>query len=113
MTDTPMPLESSKSTDVRDERKSSSIVPQGSNHAIGYVAVGLVALALGVVATFFVMRQYAPSVPASAASAPSHEGHDMAAMPGMPAMPGMDGPVPDPESEGVYISPARQQLIGV
>lgn len=115
MTETPMPLESSNSSAVHEDREASIVVPRSANHTIGYVAVGLIALVLGVVATFLVMREHAPSVPVAASTTlePSHEGHDLAAMAAMPGMPGMESPVPDPESEGVYISPARQQLIGV
>ncbi|MEO6235488.1 MAG: efflux RND transporter periplasmic adaptor subunit [Vicinamibacterales bacterium] len=80
-----------------------------------YVAIAAVSLAAGVGATWFVLRPDAPAPAAGTAPSPeaigttgsAHaEGHAASAPPGDP---GTDPGV----AKAVYISPARQQLIGV
>jgi membrane fusion protein, copper/silver efflux system len=83
--------------------------PLGSRAALKYALVGLVSLAVGVAGTVLVLRsrQAAPvGSPVPAAASGGHEG-----MPGMEAPAG--GEQAPPSDTAVYISPARQQLIGV
>jgi len=81
-----------------------------------FVTVALVALATGAGATFFVMRSRVAPAPPSvvpAAAAASHDGHSAPAATDMPGMPGMDAEATDPQPAAVFITPARQQLIGL
>jgi RND family efflux transporter MFP subunit len=87
--------------------------PPRSRAALKYALVGLASVAVGVAGTVLVMRSRptpkaaAPAAsPAPAAGAGGHEG-----MPGMAAPAG--GEQAPPSGAAVYISPARQQLIGV
>ena len=82
--------------------------PPGSRAALKYALVGLVSLAVGVAGTVLILRSRQPAPvgsPVPAAAAGGHEG-----MPGMEAPAGGEAP---PSDTAVYISPARQQLIGV
>lgn len=76
----------------------------GSRSLVGYVAVALISLTVGAAATFVALRR--PAAPSAGASP---AGHGQAA--GAPASPG-EHPSAE-QGSTVYISPARQQLIGV
>jgi RND family efflux transporter MFP subunit len=71
---------------------------------VGYVAIAIVAVAVGAGAMFAALRWHAGA--GASPAAPDHSAHAAAA----PASTGVE---PDPEGPGVYVSPARQQLIGV
>jgi RND family efflux transporter MFP subunit len=94
-------------TDSNIPSEEGAISGKTSSRALSYVAVGILSLALGVAGTFFVLR--------SRISPPVHEAepstHAMEPPPG-PREP--EGGHPE-EAAGkvVYVSPARQQLIGV
>ena len=73
---------------------------------LAFALVALVSIVVGVGATMLLLRSRPAAAPATAppAGASGHEG-----MPGMaPA-----GGAHDAESKAVYVSPARQQLVGV
>jgi RND family efflux transporter MFP subunit len=77
-----------------------------------FAAVAAVALAIGAGGTWLVLRSAATGVnevARPAASATTGQQGESNAMPGMD----MSGGAPGTTSTGVYISPARQQLIGV
>jgi Cu(I)/Ag(I) efflux system membrane fusion protein len=80
--------------------------------ALTYAAVAGVSLALGVVGTLLALRssREAPTSPAAAAHEASPTGHE-----GMAGMPSerTEGHPSEAKGQTVYISPARQQLIGV
>lgn len=82
-----------------------------------FALVALTSLAVGVGATAFLLRGQRPSAPASPAPSPraaEPQGHaGMPGMPGMEATPEGGGHPTEPGGQTVYISPARQQLIGV
>lgn len=77
-----------------------------------FVLVALVSLAAGVGGTALLLRRQRPAAPASPAPSPQTaepQGHA-----GMPGMEGAAGGHPtEAGGETVYVSPARQQLIGV
>ena len=79
--------------------------------ALSYATVAVVALAVGIGATWFVLRPKTVTPQPSAGPAPTamsgeHQGHGAGA-------PASSGAGKDTTAKAVYISPARQQLIGV
>lgn len=79
-----------------------SAAPASRRPWLAHALVALVSIAAGVAVTLLFLRPRPAPAPAAAAS--GHEG-----MPGMaPA-----GTTHEPESKAVYVSPSRQQLIGV
>ena len=84
---------------------------RGRGGALADVAVAAVSLLLGALGTLLALRSGAgEALPRQAAPAATAAGHD--------AMPGMAGEAPgehptEAKGQTVYISPARQQLIGV
>ena len=84
--------------------------PARSRTGLTYALVGLLSLAVGVAGTVLVLRsRLTPGSPAPDEAAVEAGGHE--GMPGMADSAGADEP--PPSSAAVYISPARQQLIGV
>ena len=77
-----------------------------------YTVVALLALAVGAGGAFLVIRQRSEPAPAAASGATA-ESDEHAGMPGMEVPPESGEPATGTAEQGVYISPARQQLIGV
>ena len=103
------------STGPERERPSPKAGSRGRMTA--YLLVALVSLAIGVGGTFLLIRTRRPaptSAPTIAPEAGKQAGGDdgMAGMPGMEGMPAKEPTIEVP-NKAVYISPARQQLIGV
>jgi len=80
----------------------------GPRSWLSFALVALISLAVGAGGTVLFLRRPAPAPPPAPAAKP--EGH--AGMPGMGAEPGPGHPT-EAGGQTVYISPARQQLIGV
>src|SRR6266508_4266850 len=80
--------------------------------AVTYILVGLISLGIGVGATWFMLRPKATPPSAQGGAVPiatsgsQHAGHGSAEPP-------VDADTAEGASKAVYISPARQQLIGV
>ncbi len=85
-----------------------------------FALVALVSLALGAAGALLAIRYgwlSAPGTPSGQVAMPGHAASPAGGQPSMPGMPGM-GATPGTRPEGasdkaVYISPARQQMIGV
>src|SRR5581483_11322299 len=84
---------------------------RGGGRTLAYAAVAVVSLAIGVAGTWLALRsERPPDAAAGGKSAPSAAGHE--AMPGMENEAAGEHPT-EAKGNTVYISPARQQLIGV
>jgi RND family efflux transporter MFP subunit len=77
-----------------------------------FVLVALASLAAGVAGTALFLRGRSPAAATAASPAPEGQPQGHAGMPGMEATPGGGHPT-EAGGQTVYISPARQQLIGV
>ena len=84
----------------------------GAPSWVRYAVVALLALAVGAGGTFVVIRQRSKPAPAPA-PATTAEVDEHAGMPGMEESPDAGEPAAGTAEQAVYISPARQQLIGV
>ena len=87
-------------------------VGDARSHAPAYAAVAAVSLALGIVGALIVLRRPTPPIPPAAVTAAEGPAMERQNMPDMPAQPGEAHPN-EAKGQMVYISPARQQLIGV
>ena len=85
---------------------------RGRGSVLAYGAVAVVSLAVGIAGTWLTVRSQRPATPlaASVGAAPEAPGHE--GMPGMVSEPSGGHPT-EAKGNTVYISPARQQLIGV
>ncbi len=89
-----------------------SSAERGRGSVLAYGAVAVVSLAVGIAGTWLALRSQRPATPPAASvgaaqEAPAHEG-----MPGMASEPSGEHPT-EAKGNTVYISPARQQLVGV
>ncbi len=110
------PATQAASTPAESARRGWAAAGRHRSPVTGYVLVGLLALATGVGGTLLALRympgaqQPSASAEATATSGPQHAAHSGAPQAEATAEPGKAA---SGESTAVYISPARQQLIGV